>query len=412
MAAMVDIRTVTDDELHRYHEAIGVGFGHRITPEATEDYRAVADPSRSLAAFDGDAVVGTTRSFATEITMPGGAPLVAAGVTAVTVLPTHRRRGVLTGMMRAQHDDLVRRGEPLAVLIAAEAPIYGRFGYGPATWRASLDVERHRARFAGPVPEVPLRFVEPAEMMELAPPIYERFRAAQPGALGRPEHFWRRRFGTFGAPDERKEAADRFHVVSHGPDGEPDGFASYELKGDWEGMRPSNHVKLHELTAASPAAYVALWRYVIDMDWSVRVVADDRSVAEPLPWLLVDRRQVKVVDVADFLWARVLDVPTVLASRTYGASDGLVIEVTDSFLPDQGGRFAVDASPEGATCEPTSAPPDLTLDAAELGAAVLGGTPLAPALATGRITEHRTGAVAAFDRLFVSAVAPWCHTWF
>ena len=409
---MVEIRTVTDAELHTYHEAIGIGFGHRITPEATDDYRAVTDLSRTFAGVDGDALVGTTRSFATEVTLPGGAPVAAGAVTAVTVMPTHRRRGVLTGMMRAQHEDLVRRGEPLAVLIAAEAPIYGRFGYGPATWRANLEIERHRVRFAGEAPDVPLRFVEPSEMLELAPPVYERFRAAQPGALARPEHFWRRRVGEFGGPDERKETAGHFHVVSHGPDGEPDGFASYELAGDWEGMRPAKRVELHELTAASPTAYAALWRYVVDMDWSDRVVAHERSVTEALPWLVVDRRQVKVVDVADFLWARVLDVPAVLSARTYGAADALVLEVLDAFLPDSGGRFALEASPEGATCERTTAAPDLTLDTAELGAAVLGGTALAPAATAGRVTEHRRGAVDAFDRLFVSAVAPWCHTWF
>jgi predicted acetyltransferase len=409
---MVEIRTVTDDELHAFHEAIGVGFGHRIAPEATEDHRAVVDLSRSFAAFDDDAVVGTTRSFATEVTVPGGAPVAAAAITAVTVMPTHRRRGVLTAMMRDQHDDLLRRGEPLAVLIPAEAPIYGRFGYGPATWRANLAIDRHRARFAGPAPDVPLRFVEPAEMLELAPPVYERFRATQPGALGRPEHVWRRRYGTFGAPREREEALARFHVVSHGPDGAPDGFATYELGGDWEGMRPARHVVLHELTAASATAYDALWRYLVDMDWSVRVEASERSVTEALPWLLVDRRQVRVLDVADFLWARVLDVPATLASRTYGATDRLVIEVVDGFLPEVGGRFALEASPEGASCAATSAAPDLTLDASQLGAAVLGGTPLGPALASGAVVEHRPGAVAAFDRLFVSAVAPWCHTWF
>lgn len=409
---MVDIDTVTDEGLHAFHEAMATGFGHRISPELTEQYRGVTDLSRAFVARDGGAVVGTTRSFATEVTLPGGELLPTAAVTGVTVMPTHRRRGVLSSLMRTQHDDLVARGEPLAVLIAAEAPIYGRFGYGPATWHADVDVDRGRARFAQPGSDGHLRLAEPAEMLEIAPAVYEVFRRGQPGAIGRPDPLWRRRYGEFGDDDERKEAAERFHAVSHDDDGRPDGWVSYELRGDFEGMRPAKHVKVHELVATSARADAALWRYVIDMDWSVKVVADARPVVEALPWLLVDRRQVKVVDVADFLWARVLDVATVLAARTYGATDSLVIEVVDRFLPDSGGRFALDASPAGASCTRTATRPDLTLDARELGAACLGGTPLAPAAATGRIVEHRPGALAAFDRLFVGPTPPWCHTWF
>ena len=80
-------------------------------------------------------MVGVSRTYSFELTMPGGAMLPAAAVSWVSVLPTHRRRGVLTQMMAAMHDDARERDEPAAILTASESSIYGRFGYGVAAWR-------------------------------------------------------------------------------------------------------------------------------------------------------------------------------------------------------------------------------------------------------------------------------------
>lgn len=408
---MTEVRTITDNEIPAYVAAMLAGFSEHGGPEVAEHMRPGIDTDRTLAAFDGDRVVGTARAFGADMTVPGGGRLPVGAVTNVTVLPTHRRRGLLTEMMRQQLADVVDRGEPLAVLIAAEAPIYGRFGYGPAIWRATVRVDSRAAGWAGPEPQRDVEMTELADLRTVAPDVYEASRAARPGTLRRHDWMWARRLGERAGADELADLGKQFHVVTR-DGGRVDGFMRYSIKDHWESMRPMSTVVVHELCTASPAAAAALWRYALTMDWCVAVEAGDRPVDDSLPWLLADLRQVVTTDVTEFVWARVLDVPTALAGRTYGAEDRIVVEVVDPFLPDRGGRFALDGSPDGATCAPTDAAADLTLSARELGASYFGGTPLARAAGAGLVDEHSDGAVARFDRLFVSAPAPWCSTMF
>lgn len=409
---MLSVRTIEPAEIPAHVGASRIGFGNRPEPDQAEPYLDVFDPTRTLAAFDDDRIVGTAASFPTRISVPGGLDVAAAGVTAVTVMPTHRRRGLLTEMMRQQLDDVGRRGEPLAVLVAAEAPIYGRFGYGPATWRTTLTVDTRDAAFDGPAPRRDLRFVEIAELADLAPGIYERLRSERPGQIERDAHRWEFRLGRRGLERDRTATAKRFAVFSRDDSGEPDGWAIYELGGTWTAMRPTSQVVVHEMVGATAETEAALWRYLLDQDWAVSLKAEDRPLDEALPWLLVDQRQVVLSDTTDFVWSRLLDVEACLAGRRYGTADRLVIEVDDGFLPELGGRFVLDGSPDAAACQRTDDAPDLTLAARELGGAYLGGTPLVRAARAGRVVEHTSGAVARFDRLFRGDVEPWCSTMF
>lgn len=409
---MTEVRTITEDEIPAFVAATRIGFAGRAEEGLAELYRDVIVPDRTLAALDGGAVVGTARSWAADVTVPGGAEVPAAAVTAVTVMPTHRRRGLLTEMMRAQLDDVADRGEPIAVLVAAEAPIYGRFGYGPAVWETTIHIDARRTRVTSPPAPRTLRFVEADEARKLAPPIYDASRRARSGTLSRPDTMWDAIFGQRATDEERRTIQGRYTVVTSDDDGVPDGWVTYQLKSQWENMRPTGTVVVHELCAASDAAYAALWHYVLTQDWCIRVEAERRAVDEPLPWLVTDQRQVVVQEVSDFVWTRILDVPRALAARTYGVPDRLVVEVVDPFRPASAGRFALDGSAEGASCTPTDGPADLTIDTRELGAAYLGGTPLFRAAAAGRVQEHTAGAVARFDRMFTTVPAPWCSTMF
>lgn len=92
----ITVRSVETGELPQFVRANELAFGSLATDEDVEVERAVSEPARSLAALDGDRIVGTCGAFSLTLTVPGGAvPL--AGVTEVGVLPTHRRRGILTG---------------------------------------------------------------------------------------------------------------------------------------------------------------------------------------------------------------------------------------------------------------------------------------------------------------------------
>ncbi len=158
------MRPINDDEVPAWVEAMRVGFlGHAADGEA--DFRRPhLDLTRTLGAFDGDRVVGTLRSFTTDMSVPGGSVSCAA-LTNVTVAPTHRRRGILTSMITRDLSDSVERGEIVGALIAAEYPIYGRYGYGAAVETQDLEIDarvalrqparrgvrrvRHRAGAAG-----------------------------------------------------------------------------------------------------------------------------------------------------------------------------------------------------------------------------------------------------------------------
>ena len=126
------------------------------TDEELAVSREITEFDRTLAFFEGPEIVATAGIFSYEMTVPGGA-LPCAGVTRVSVLSTHRRRGLLTGMMRRQLDDMHQRGEPLAALYASEAPIYGRFGYGLATYQAAVEIDREASANSHPSSRAPPR---------------------------------------------------------------------------------------------------------------------------------------------------------------------------------------------------------------------------------------------------------------
>ena len=147
----IEIRNPRDDELAAFVEALTTGFLERPgdVGKIADELRPIWDLSRAWGAFDGDRPCGTFRSWATELTVPGGARLPGAAVAAVTVLPTHRRRGILRAMTAAEHRAIHDRGEVVALLHAAEWPIYGRFGYGPATLEATWTLDARAATFLG-----------------------------------------------------------------------------------------------------------------------------------------------------------------------------------------------------------------------------------------------------------------------
>jgi predicted acetyltransferase len=168
---------------------------------------------------------------------------------------------------------------------------------------------------------------------------------------------------------------------------------------------------LNELGAATPAAEARLWSYLSQMDWVTTVKAADRPPDEVLPWLVVDGRHAKQASCYDFVWVRPLDVARLLTTRSYEATGHVVVEVTDE-LGLAEGRFALDASPDGATCTPSTATAELTLPVSALGAACLGDVRLEVLHRAGRLDEHAAGAVGRAAGILHGEVAPWCNTWF
>jgi predicted acetyltransferase len=405
---VIEVRTIREEEIPDYLAAVSTGF-HMHMAEGEAEFRGdQIDPTRTYGAFDGQRMVGTARSFGAELTVPGGAAIKVAGVTNVTVTGTHRRRGALSSMMRQQLEEVAGRGELAAMLIASEAPIYGRYGYGPATEHVLLEVDATAGHFLHPLPPGSVQLSSAADIRSEAPAVYERVRRSQAGAITRLDRWWDMRFGIVHGPTSPKPT---FFAIYREEAGRVQGYVQYRIKSDWDYRVPRGLVEIDELLAATDDAYAALWRHCIGLDLVKTVTAENRPPLEALPWLLSDRRAVQQRGRADLLWVRLLDIPAALIARRYRVEDRLVLEVTDSWRQCTS-RLALEAGAAAVTCVATDDPPELTIEVADLSAAYLGGTPLWPAAAAGRAIEHRCGAVASFDRLFGTDRHPFCGTWF
>jgi predicted acetyltransferase len=407
------IRPLTAADVPDWSRALNTGFLRTPTPSAEEvaDRGSYLDLSRTLGAFDAGRCVATFRSFPQELTAVGGAPVPADAITNVTVTATHRRRGLLTRMMAHDLAAAKERGDVVATLIAAEYPIYGRYGFGPAThlteW--TVDVPRTGLDPRRPHPEDGGRIdlVDGEDVRKTGPALYDRLRRERPGFTSRDERWWQIHTGA--VRPERVPWTEPFHALYRSPEGEVEGLATYVCDDTWgDAKQPLNTATVKSLIALTPAAERALWHYLCSIDWVVRVGSGRRAPDDLLPHLLPDPRAAHVTTHADWLWVRVLDVVRALQARTYQAPGTLVLEVVD---PGgyTGGRYRLETFPEGpGTCVPTTASPDLTLDVADLATLWLGDESAVRLAALGRVREERAGAARLADALLRTSRRPWC----
>jgi predicted acetyltransferase len=412
MAAVV-VRPIVADELQGWVETMHLAFLlERPAPEIAVFRRDVLkqDLSRTLGAFDGACLAGTLWSFPAELAMPGGTTVPADAVSIATVRPTHRRRGLLTNMLQTDLRAARERGELVSILYPAEYPIYGRFGFGPATEQASYRLDRATAHFKGS-PQGRVELVEPPRMRELAPQIFDRFRRDRPGQIDRQPINWDIRLGLQPVPWNPDQKPPRCAVL-WSPDGAAAGYLLYRVEGHWEGRVPAGRLEVAELIATSSDAYLGLWRYCCEVDLIGEVTADTRSLDEPLGWLLDNpRAALKQTQRIDSLWLRPLDVSRTLAARRYVSEARVVIDVADpSGL--SGGRFALEGGPTGATCSPGQQSADLSMGLPALGTLTLGGVSPRLLAEAGWIEEHTPGALDTAERLFRWPITPWCSTFF
>lgn len=352
------LRRATAADLPAMAVADGRAFGFHYSDQDVEDLRGVIDPARFLLACEDDAIVGLAGSYGFDVTPPGGAPIPVEGVTWVGVAATHRRRGILRSMITELHRGYVEAGVALAVLTASEGTIYGRFGYGTTTVDRWVEIDRKRAVFRAGVPDPGgVRYVDTEEVRARVPDIHRRWCARHPGAVSRSMPWWESTL--LDREHQRGGATARFHLLH------PDGYAAYRMKG--------GTAQVVDFFAVTDEAHVALWRLLLSLDLVSTVTTRAVPADDPLPWLLADARAVHTAGVSDGMWARVLDVPAVLAARRYAVDVDVVLDVHDPGL-DRGGRFRLSGGPDAATCVPSTDPPDLHVDVRALGSLTFGGT--------------------------------------
>jgi predicted acetyltransferase len=411
----IDIRPITEGEFADWLRAVNTGFlrASDLSEEEVEGRRGRFVEGRYLGAFDHGRCVATFRSFDQELTAVGGAAVPADAVSGVTVTPTHRRRGLLSRMMAKDLAAAKDRGDVVATLIAAEYPIYGRYGFGPATWMAEWTVDVPRAgldaRWAGPADGGRIDLVEGEDVRELGPELHERLRRGLPGAVDRGETWWKVNTGVLRWDPSWKQP---FYAVYRSASGEVEGMAAYEVDDNWgDGKQPLNTATVRWLIGTTPVAERALWEYVCSVDWVVTVKSGWRAPDDLLPHFLPDPRAARITSQADWLWVRILDAERALEARTYEGRGALVLEVAgvDGLT---GGRYRLEASPEGASCTPTTESADLELGLGELAVLWLGDESAVRLAALGRVHEGRVGAARKADALLRTSRRPWCPDMF
>ncbi|MER5473339.1 GNAT family N-acetyltransferase [Streptomyces sp. NPDC002935] len=408
----IDVRPIAAPEIPDWLRALKTGF---LRSPAVSEQEAEARASglllpRTLGAFDGSRCVATFRSFPQELTVVGGAVVPADAISNVTVSPTHRRRGLLTRMMEADLAAARKRGDVVATLIAAEYPIYGRYGFGPVTTSAEWTVDVPRTgldpRWAGPADGGRIDLVDAEDVRKAGPELHERLRRGLPGAVSRDARWWQVNTGLLKLGDPWKEP---FYAAYRSASGEVEGLVAYESDDNWgDSNQPRNTADVKWLLAVTPAAERALWQYLCSIDWITRVKSGRRAPDDLLPHFLPDPRAARITTQSDWLWVRILDVVRALQARTYGAAGTLVLEVMDESGPD-GGRYRLQVAPDGtATCEPTTESAQLVLSIADLAMLWLGDESAVRLVALGRVREQQEGAASDADALLRTSRRPWC----
>ncbi|MBV9093358.1 MAG: GNAT family N-acetyltransferase [Streptosporangiaceae bacterium] len=416
------IRPIGPEEFDAFRDVDVHAFGGTAM---TEGERRLLLPGfefdRTLAAMDGITPVGTAGAYTFQLSVPGQQMLPAAGVSWVSVLPTHRRRGVLRSLMRRQLADVRDRGEPLAVLWASEAPIYGRYGYGCASWNASFALRRGDGTLAAAAAawddglRLRLRLADPAAVLAELAKIYDAVLPSRPGFFARTEPWWQRL--VYDPAEARAAGTSPLRCLLAEDGSGPRGYALYSAVNRWDDAGlPDGELTVRELMSADPAAGAALWADLLSRDLTSEFRPHQRPVDDPLLYQLADPRRARP-RVSDGLWARITDVPAALAGRRYSCPVDVVIEVRDDLMPQNAGRWLLtttgspdDADGTGlaASCAATNAPAHLAVDVTQLGAAYLGGTRLGALAAAGLVAELRPGAVRRLSAAVAWDPAPWC----
>lgn len=403
--APIVFREIPESDIDRAQELAYLVFHEKPEDELRKRHHELLAGCLRIGAYDADTLVGMVAALPFTMAVPG-AELPCPGLTFVSVAPTHRRRGVLSGMIAELFARCPAEGWPIAALWASETAIYGRFGFGPGTYGATVEIDSRAALRLRITPdERPLRLVDPAAAPALLGPYYDRTRAARAGRPARSEEWWAKEWLAEQDPDD--EDFSRPRVVALG---DPlAGYAVYRTKDGGDRPDASGLVRLDELEADTPAVAAALWRYLASLDLTGTVRAWGRPLDDPLLLFAADRDQVRVTSTFPALWVRLTDVGAALRSRSWAAAADVVLAVADDAVPANAGTYRLTAAPGApAAYEGVDAEPDLTVDVRDLSAAYLGGTALGAAVRAGLATEHTPGAADALDAALRTPLLP--HT--
>ena len=403
----VEIRTIEPADFDAFIAVFEHAFSGSSKPDEVENDRKITEFDRTFVAIDGDEMVGGALGASYTIAVPGGREIPACDVVGVRVKPSHRRRGINTALIRRQLDEIRERGrESIAALHASEGGIYGRFGYGLASFAGGFEIEAARSAFvrgfrgAGRV-----RLLSRDDALPLIRSVYDAGWDARPGGV-RLDDRW---FGWLHFVSERDKGKDDgpFWAVHVSERGEPDAYAVYKVKHEWPDEVPTLELSVESFMSASPQAEADMWRYLFDVDLVNVVKAWNRPVDDPLLHLLQEPRRLRL-KVRDGMWLRPVDLPRALSERGYAADGRVVFDVRDAFCPWNEGRWELVVGGGEATCRATDSHPDIACSVNALGSSYLGGSSFRTLARALQVEELAAGALSRADSMFASEPAPWC----
>jgi predicted acetyltransferase len=401
------VRPITTDEVSAFRASLAMGFGGDAKPDDDDRFRSLMPLDRTVAVFDGDAIVGTLGDFPLSLTLPGGAQLPMAGTTMVTVRATHTRQGILRTMIKRHLDNAVGRGEAIAGLWASEPGIYGRFGFGIATECHDTAIDAARVQLPEPADnDVVVELVAADQLGEVVAPYWSAQGKRRAGFIDRNTARWD---DIAADPEHRRggKSAAR-HIVAR-RNGEVVGYAEYRQKDKWEGFVAEGAVSIGSLVASDHRAQLALWRYLLSIDLFPNVDYWDGAIDDPLPFAVSNLRNVRRV-VLDGLYVRILDVAAALDARHYEHDGRIVLGVTD-VMGYAAGTYELVVTNGVGVVAPTETDADVELDVRELGALYLGRR-CVDLYARHELITGSTESLRQLDVLFGTARAPWCSEMF
>jgi predicted acetyltransferase len=413
----ISLRQPEPTEIRTWFRVLDAAFADDVSDAEFEDELRQFEPDRMIGAVEGDAWVGAGAGYSLRLTVPGGVEVGAVGITAIGVMPSHRRRGILRQVMGWLVDQAGERDEPVAILWASETAIYQRFGFGIGTLQGTFDIERSRTRFAHPVEALGrMRLVDRDEALELIPPVYDAMRSRIPGAVSRLDVKWRHQL-LDDAEWTRRGNGRKFIVVLE-LDGEVHGYAIYRVKTDWDERGPNNTLIAVEVLGLDAAAERWIWEWLFGIDLVGHIKGWRTRVPQPLLLQLAEPRRLGLA-VREGMLLRILDLPAALEGRGYDTAGTVTFEVSDELRPSNAGRWRLTVTGGSApvarsvaSVASTTDEPDLIVDTMDLASVYLGAFRFADLALAGRVRECRAGAIAAADRIFASDTAPWCSTMF
>ncbi len=402
-----DIRPVTDAEYPAFVKAFIEGFADDIPSDDFDDLiRLNLPPERTLAAFEGEDMVGTFGGYDLSLTVPGGVAVPMEGTTVVTVYPTHRRQGLLRDMMQVHLDNAVAAGYPIAGLWASESGIYERFGYGIAAYGYAVKMEGSHIRFRDGVEVDRVRRISVDEAFDVLPPIFDAVCRRTPGMWKRSENWWK---DILADADWMKHGRTKLRIVIHDGDDGPDGYAIYRLKGaDSDDWHDAGEVRVIEAMAQTPRAIASLWSFLTNVDMRPTVKYNFYPMDDMLAPMITEGRRIQKKIQYESLYVRLLDVERALEARTYEHDGDIVIEVEDAILPATSGRYRLTVTAGIASCERTEDDADVSMDVDVLGGLYLGGQNAYAYAGAGRLRGADLQ-VDTLHRIFRTAKQPWCN---